>query len=39
MKPGSNAVQIRLKGINTVRRYRKDGSFALYRYHWPTLRS
>jgi integrase len=33
MKPGSNVVRIRLKGINTVRRYRKDGSFALYRYH------
>jgi integrase len=26
-------VRIRLKGVNTVRRYRKDGSFALYYYH------
>jgi integrase len=33
MQPGSKEMQIRLKGINTVRRYRKDGSFALYRYH------
>jgi integrase len=33
MRPGNSAVRIRLKGINTVRRYRKDGSFALYRYH------
>jgi integrase len=29
---------VRLKGINTVRRYRKDGSFALYRYHRATGR-
>lgn len=29
-------VRVRLKGINTVRRYRKDGSFALYRYHRAT---
>jgi integrase len=28
-----NSVRVRLKGINTVRRYRKDGSFVLYRYH------
>jgi integrase len=28
-----NNVRVRLRGINTVRRYRKDGSFALYRYH------
>ena len=26
-------MRIRIKGVNTVRRYRKDGSFALYRYH------
>jgi integrase len=26
-------VRVRLKGVNTARRYRKDGSFALYRYH------
>jgi integrase len=38
MKPGSSAVRIRVKGINTVRRYRKDGSFALYRYHRATGR-
>jgi integrase len=38
MKPGSSAVRIRIKGINTVRRYRKDGSFALYRYHRATGR-
>ena len=38
MQPGSNAMRIRLKGINTVRRYRKDGSFALYRYHRATGR-
>lgn len=31
-------VRVRLKGINTVRRYRKDGSFALYRYHRATGR-
>ena len=28
-----NNVRVRLRGINTVRRYRKGGSFALYRYH------
>jgi integrase len=28
-----NNVRVRLRGINTVRRYRKNGSFALYRYH------
>jgi integrase len=38
MKPGNSAVRIRVKGINTVRRYRKDGSFALYRYHRATGR-
>jgi integrase len=38
MKPGSAAVRIRVKGVNTVRRYRKDGSFALYRYHRATGR-
>jgi len=26
-------VRIRLKGVNTVRRYRKDGSCAIYYYH------
>src|SRR4051794_17304756 len=31
-------MRVRLKGINTVRRYRKDGSFALYRYHRATGR-
>jgi hypothetical protein len=31
-------MQIRIKGVNTVRRYRKDGSFALYRYHRATGR-
>src|SRR5262249_33435414 len=36
--PGSSAVRIRIKGVNTVRRYRKDGSFALYRYHRATGR-
>jgi integrase len=36
MNPGNDAVRIRLKGINIVRRYRKDGSFALYRYHRAT---
>ena len=29
-------MRIRLRGINVVRRYRKDGSFALYRYHRAT---
>ena len=38
MRHGNNAVRIRLKGINTVRRYRTDGSFALYRYHRATGR-
>ena len=38
MKPGNSAVRIRVKGINIVRRYRKDGSFALYRYHRETGR-
>jgi integrase len=28
-----NVVRVRLKGVNTVRDYRKDGSFALYYYH------
>lgn len=28
-----NAVRVRLRGINTVRRYRKDGSCVTYRYH------
>jgi integrase len=37
MAHGSN-VRVRLRGINTVRRYRKDGSFALYRYHRATGR-
>jgi integrase len=37
MKNG-NDVQVRLRGINTVRRYRTDGSFALYRYHRATGR-
>jgi integrase len=37
MRDGSN-VRVSLKGINTVRRYRKDGSFALYRYHRSTGR-
>lgn len=31
-----NNVRVRLKGINTVRRFRKDGSFVLYRYHRAT---
>jgi integrase len=31
-------MRVRLKGINTVRRYRKDGSFALYHYHRATGR-
>ena len=35
MGPGKS-VRVRLKGVNTVRRYRKDGSFALYRYHRAT---
>jgi len=26
-------MRIRLQGVNIVRRYRKDGSFTLYRYH------
>lgn len=30
------SMRVRLKGVNTVRRYRKDGSFALYRYHRAT---
>jgi integrase len=38
MNSGNDAVRIRLKGINTVRRYRKDGSFALYQYHRATGR-
>lgn len=29
---------MRIKGIHVVRRYRKDGSFALYRYHRATGR-
>lgn len=29
-------MRVRLRGINTVRRFRKDGSFALYRYHRAT---
>src|SRR5690348_9394685 len=33
-----NSMKVRIKGINTVRRYRKDGSFALYRYHRATGR-
>jgi integrase len=33
-----NSVRVRLKGINTVRRYRKDRTFALYRYHRGTGR-
>jgi len=32
MRPG-DSVRVRLRGINTVRRFRKDGTFALYRYH------
>ena len=31
-------VRVRLRGINTVRRYRKDRSFALYHYHRATGR-
>ena len=31
-------MRIRVKGVNTVRRYRKDGSFVLYRYHRATGR-
>jgi integrase len=31
-------VRVRLKGINTVRSYRKDGTFLLYRYHRSTGR-
>jgi integrase len=31
-------VRVRLKGINTVRRYRKDGSCAVYYYHRATGR-
>lgn len=31
-------VRVRLKGINTVRRYRKDGSHAVYYYHRATGR-
>ena len=38
MRLGSTAVRIRVKGVNTVRRYRKDGSFVLYRYHRATGR-
>jgi integrase len=30
---GLGNVRLRLKGINTVRDYRKDGSFAIYYYH------
>jgi len=29
-------MRVRVRGINTVRRFRKDGSFALYRYHRKT---
>ena len=36
MKLGNSTMRIRVRGINTVRRYRKDGSFALYRYHRAT---
>jgi integrase len=35
---GGDIVRVRLKGINTIRRYRKDGSFVLYRYHRKTGR-
>jgi integrase len=35
MGNGKN-VRVRLKGINTVRSYRNDGSFTLYRYHRAT---
>src|SRR5262249_52654697 len=38
MRLGNIAVRVRISGVNTVRRYRKDGSFALYRYHRATGR-
>lgn len=39
MANGSARMRVRLKGVNTVRRYRTDGSFALYHYHRATGRS
>lgn len=36
MGNGSDKMRVHLKGVNTVRRYRKDGSFALYYYHRTT---
>src|SRR5262249_47248572 len=33
MRAGSAAVRIRLKGVKTVRRYRKDGTCAIYYCH------
>jgi integrase len=38
MRHGRNKVKVRLRGVNTVRRYRKDSSFALYHYHMATGR-
>ena len=38
MGNGSARMRVRLKGVNTVRRYRTDGSFALYHYHRVTGR-
>ena len=39
MGNGSARMRVRLKGVNTVRRYRTDGSFALYHYHRATGRA
>jgi integrase len=38
MGNGSAKMRVRLKGVNTVRRYRTDRSFALYHYHRATGR-
>lgn len=38
MGSGNTKMRVRLKGVNTVRRFRTDGSFALYHYHRATGR-
>lgn len=38
MGNGNARMRVRLKGVNTVRRFRTDGSFALYYYHRATGR-
>lgn len=39
MRNGNASMRVRLKGVNIVRRFRTDGSFALYHYHRATGRA